>query len=309
MKKISIVTFCINEEDNIQNFYNSICEIIKDYATKYFFEIIIVDDASQDNTQEILRKIAFNDRRVKLVFNSRSFGDIKTSYYAMCQSTGDVIIYLPTDMRFSSETIDKFIESWENGCEIVVAKNISKAKFSFINMLRKFYYRILDSFKDEGDSLINGYEGYGLYSRKVISKIKEINDPYPYFRGAVLNLGYTTKIIDYKIEGNADIDDGIGFIQTWNGAMLGLTRTTKVPIHIITIVGFFGTIISFIGIVLSLICYVGYVNFVIPKKMLSLYFLMFAQILSVGLIGEYIIMLCRFSENKPLVIEKERINF
>lgn len=309
MKKISIVTCCINEEDSIRNFYNYVCEIIKEYAIKYFFEIIIVDDASQDNTQEILKNIAFNDRRVKLVFNSRSFGEIKTSYYAMCQSTGDAIVYLPIDMRFSSDTINQFIENWEQGCDIVAAKNISKVKLSFINILRKFYYRILDSFKDEGSSLINGYEGYGLYSRKVINKIKESNDPYPYFRGAVLNLGYTTKIIDYKIDNTADIDNDNGFIQSWDGAMLGLTRTTKVPIHLITIIGFFGTIISFIGIILSLICYVGYINFVIPKKMLSLYFLMFVQILSVGLIGEYIIMLCRFSENRPLIIEKERINF
>ena len=91
--------------------------------------------------------------------------------------------------------------------------------------------------------------------------------------------------------------------------MLGLTRTTKVPIHIITMIGFFGTVITFALIMLSLICYVGYLNFIIPKKMLSLYFLMFIQILSVGMIGEYLIMLCRFAEKKPLVIEKERINW
>ena len=148
-----------------------------------------------------------------------------------------------------------------------------------------------------------------MYDKKVINKIKEVDDPYPFFRGAVLDLGYRMKIIDFNQPERKNGVDKQNLLTLWDNGMLGLTRTTKVPIHFIIMLGFFGTLITVVLVLLSLICYVGYVNFIIPKKMLSLYLLMFVQILSIGMIGEYLIMLCRFAEKKPLVIEKERVNF
>ena len=117
------------------------------------------------------------------------------------------------------------------------------------------------------------------------------------------------KIIDFDQPERKNGVDKQNLFTLWDNGMLGLTRTTKVPIHFITMIGFFGTLITLALVVLSLVCYVGYINFIIPKKMLSLYLLMFIQILSVGIIGEYLIMLCRFAEKKPLVIEQERVNF
>ena len=176
-------------------------------------------------------------------------------------------------------------------------------------MMRKFYYFSLDILKDEGTKLVRNYTGFGLYDKKVINKIKEVDDPYPFFRGAVLDLGYRMKIIDFNQPERKNGVDKQNLLTLWDNGMLGLPRTTKVPIHFITMLGFFGTLITAVLVLLSLICYVGYVNFIIPKKMLSLYLLMFVQILSIGMIGEYLIMLCRFAEKKPLVIEKERVNF
>lgn len=309
MKKISIVTSCFNEEENVSALYRKIAETTDKLLHKYDFEIIFIDNASTDFTQEELRKIAREDKRVKLIFNSRNFGNIKSSYHAILQASGDAVIYMASDLQDPPELIPDFIANWEKGCEVVIARQYDKNTLSFLDVLRKFYYFALDLLKEEETKLIRNYTGFGLYDRKVINKLKEVKDPYPYFRGAVLEMGYQMKIIDFNQPKRKNGIDKTNLITLWNHGMLGLTRTTKTPIHLITIIGFFGSLITLTLILLSLICYVGYINFCIPKKMLSLYFLMFVQILSVGLIGEYLIMLCRFAENKPLVVEKERINF
>lgn len=309
MKKISIVTSTFNEEDNVPVLYQSLCDIIDKYIQKYEFEIIFIDNASTDFTQEKLRKIAQDDFRVKVILNSRNFGHIKAPYYAICEAKGDAIIYLASDLQDPPELISEFIENWEKGAEVVIAQAYDTGRVSFFRLLRKLYYYILDVLKDEGTKLVRNYTGFGLYDKKVIEKIKSVKDPYPYFRGAVLDLGYRMKIINFEQPERQNGRTKRDFFTLWDNGMLGITRTTKVPVHFITIIGFFGVIITLCLILLSLVCYVGYINFVIPKKMLSLYFLMFVQILSVGLIGEYLIMLCRFAENKPLVVEKERINF
>ncbi len=308
MKKISIVTSCFNEEDNIPLLYRELSEVMQSHP-QYEFEIIFIDNASKDFTADALRRIAEEDKRVKVILNSRNFGSIKSSYYAIMQATGDAVIYLASDLQDPPVLINDFIENWEKGCEVVVARKYDTRSFSVLDLLRRFYYFALDVMKDEGCKLIRNYTGFGLYDRKVIDKIRETEDPYPYFRGAVLDLGYTMKVIDFDQPQRKNGDGKTNLFTLWDSGMLGLTRTTKVPVHFITIFGFFGAMITFALIVLSLVCYVGYLNFIIPKKMLSLYFLIFVQILSVGLIGEYLIMLCRFAEKKPLVIEKERINF
>ncbi len=309
MKKISIVTSCFNEEDNISILYKKLSAIIDNLQSRYDFEIIFIDNASTDFTQDELKKIALDDKRVKLILNSRNFGNIKSPYYAICQATGDAIIYLASDLQDPPELIYDFIENWEKGCEVVIARKYDSNKIAFLDLMRKFYYFALDILKDEGTKLVRNYKGFGLYDKKVIDKVKEVDDPYPFFRGAVLDLGYRMKIIDFNQPERKNGVDKQNLLTLWDNGMLGLTRTTKIPIHIITMLGFFGTLITAVLVLLSLICYVGYVNFIIPKKMLSLYLLMFIQILSVGMIGEYLIMLCRFAEKKPLVIEKERVNF
>ena len=308
MKKISIVTSCFNEEDNISILYKKLLAII-DNLPSYEFEIIFIDNASTDFTQDELKKIALDDKRVKLILNSRNFGNIKSPYYAICQATGDAVIYLASDLQDPPELIYDFIENWEKGCEVVIARKYDTNKVAFLDMMRKFYYFSLDILKDEGTKLVRNYTGFGLYDKKFINKINEVDDPYPFFRGAVLDLGYRMKIIDFNQPERKNGVDKQNLLTLWDNGMLGLTRTTKVPIHFITMLGFFGTLITVVLVLLSLICYVGYVNFIIPKKMLSLYLLMFVQILSIGMIGEYLIMLCRFAEKKPLVIEKERVNF
>lgn len=266
MKKISIVSSCFNEEDNIPILYRGINEVIEKYIERYEFEFIFIDNDSTDFSQDELRKLAMDDKRVKLIFNSRNFGYIKSAYYAIMQASGDAVIYLASDLQDPPELIADFIDNWEKGCDVVIARKYDKKSFSFLNILRKFYYFALDLMKDEGGNLIRNYKGFGLYDKKVIDKLKEVEDPYPYFRGSVLDMGFSMKIIDFDEPERTSGFDKNNLVTLWDNGMLGLTRTTKVPIHIITMIGFFGTVITFALIMLSLICYVGYLNFIIPKK-------------------------------------------
>ena len=143
MKKIRIVTSCFNEEDNISLLYKKLKDIIDKLNSRYKFEIIFIDNASTDFTQDELRKIAEEDKNVKLILNSRNFGNIKSSYYAICQATGDAIIYLASDLQDPPELIYDFIENWEKGCEVVIARKYDSQKFKFLEVLRKFYYYAL----------------------------------------------------------------------------------------------------------------------------------------------------------------------
>ena len=197
MKKISIVSSCFNEEDNIPILYRGINEVIEKYIERYEFEFIFIDNDSTDFSQDELRKLAMDDKRVKLIFNSRNFGYIKSAYYAIMQASGDAVIYLASDLQDPPELIADFIDNWEKGCDVVIARKYDKKSFSFLNILRKFYYFALDLMKDEGGNLIRNYKGFGLYDKKVIDKLKEVEDPYPYFRGSVLDMGFSMKIIDF----------------------------------------------------------------------------------------------------------------
>ena len=189
MKKISVVTSCFNNEDTISKLYEALCRIFNQYSSKYEFEVIFVDDSSTDFTQDELRKLAEEDSRVKVIINSRNFGRIKSSYYGIMQAAGDAVVYIAPNLQDPPELILDFIENWEQGCEVVAARKCDKREFSFLNLLRKFYYFSLELLKDEGSTLIRNYTGFGLYDKKVINKLKKVNDPYPYFRGAVLDMG------------------------------------------------------------------------------------------------------------------------
>ena len=166
MKKISIVTSCFNEEDNISILHKELDEILAKYHGKYDFEMIFIDKASTDFTQDELRKIADKDRRVKVIINSRNFGSIKSPYYAICQATGNAVIYLASDLQDPPSLIDEFIENWEKGCEVVIARKYDSQKFRFLDVLKKFYYYALDKLKDEGTKLVYNYKGFGLYDKK-----------------------------------------------------------------------------------------------------------------------------------------------
>lgn len=309
MKKISIVTPTFNEEGNVEILYERISNSISSLQ-KFEFEIIFIDNSSTDSTVNIIKKIILNDSRVKLIANVRNFGHIRSPYWGILQASGDAIVYLASDLQDPPELIPKFIEFWEKGWFVVFAvKPESKTNFFFHN-LRKFYYKILDSITDF--DIVHNATGFGIYDSRVIKHVKQINDPSPFLRGLIAELGFPVKKIDFiQPKRNYGITKN-NLYTLYDFAILGLISHSNLPLRISSFIGY---LVAFTSILLaSIYTVVKITNFYeFPAGMAPFIictFLLFGLLfIMIGIIGEYIYLLHRKISNRPIVVEKERINF
>ncbi len=307
-KEISIVTPCFNESDNIQELCARIQSVMS--GLNYQYEHIIIDNASTDNTVGKLRKIAKADKRVKVIVNTRNFGHVRSPIYAIFQAKGDAIIAMASDLQDPPERIPEFIRKWEEGFPVVVGvKEKSETSFLF-HFLRTLYYRALRSLSEV--DLIENFTGFGLYDRSVIDVIKKIDDPYPYFRGLVADLGFEiAKIIFLQPRRKRGISKN-NFYTLYDLAMLGVTNYTKIPLRLATMLGFLSAVVSFlIGLIYLIYKLIFWYQFSLGSAplVIGLFFLGSIQLLFLGIVGEYIGAIYTQVMHRPLVIEKERINF
>ncbi|NBY62799.1 MAG: glycosyltransferase, partial [Betaproteobacteria bacterium] len=228
-KLLSIVTPTYNEVDNIESLLDSIREAIAPLE-QYDFEIIVIDNCSSDGTQEKIREIAGKDARIKAIFNVRNFGHIRSPYYGILQSNGVATIYLASDFQDPPDLIPKFIEEWEKGWKLVMAvKPVSKSS-PLMHFLRKYYYKFLDNISDI--EILKDATGFGMYDKKIIEHLKEINDPYPFLRGIICELGYPIKSIPFIQPRRLGGITKNNFYTLLDIAMLGLVSHSKVPIRV-----------------------------------------------------------------------------
>ena len=191
---LSIVTPCFNEEDNIEELYKRVHETISTIG-KYQFEIIFIDNNSSDNTVNKLKEIAHKDARVKIIVNTRNFGHIRSPYYGILQSKGLATIYLASDLQDPPEVIPQFISEWEGGYKLVMATKPTSEGSPLAHFLRKSYYRLLDRISDI--SIVQNSTGFGLYDKAVLDQLRIIQEPYPFLRGLICELGYEIKTIPF----------------------------------------------------------------------------------------------------------------
>lgn len=194
MKMISIVTPCYNEEDNIHECVNAIRKTFADLP-QYQYEHIFIDNASTDKSLDILRQIASQDQRIKVIANSRNFGHIRSPYYGLLQANGDAVVLFVADLQDPASLIPEFINKWEEGYKTVVGTKRSSEESSVMFSIRKLYYKTVN--KLSNISLIDNFTGFGLYDRAVIEHLRKIDDPYPYFRGLVAEIGLKIFQIPY----------------------------------------------------------------------------------------------------------------
>lgn len=309
IKTISIVSPCFNEQDNILELYKRLLEVAKIYP-KYKFEYIFIDNASTDGTIDLLRGLALNDKAVKVIINTRNFGHIRSPYWGVLQSGGDATIYLASDLQDPPELIPNFINKWEKGFKVVWATKPSSETSFFTHMLRKAYYRILDKVSDVAQ--IKDATGFGLYDKDVLDQIRKINDPYPYFRGLVLELGYPVDTVEFKQPRRYKGLSKNNFYTLFDYAMLGIISHSKLPIRVASILGFFVGFFSFITALFFLIMKllfwekfpVGYAPIVI-----GMFFMFGILLMFLGVLGEYIGSIHTYLQKRPIVVERERINF
>ncbi|HEY3300173.1 MAG TPA: glycosyltransferase family 2 protein [Methylophilaceae bacterium] len=308
-KLISIVSPCYNEEDNIEELYVRIkAEIAK--HPDYEFEIIFIDNHSLDTTVEKLRRIASIDRQVKVIINTRNFGHIRSPYYGILQSRGMATIYLASDLQDPPELIGEFIQHWEGGYKLVMAvKPVSKASM-LMHYLRQSYYRFLDDISDI--SILSDSTGFGLYDKDVLDRLRKIEDPYPFLRGLICELGYEIKTIEFNQPRRQRGISKNNFYTLYDIAMLGIVSHSKMPIRVAAITGFILGLISMLVATVFLIFKLIYWHSFpvgIAPIVIGMFFMFGILLFFIGILGEYIGSIHTYVQKRPVVVEKERINF
>lgn len=310
MKKISVMVPCFNEEENVPLMYKSLKEIFDNDLKKYNYEILFIDNKSLDNTRDEIRKICKKDKKVKAIFNAKNFGQFKSPYYALLNTTGDCTISIAADFQEPVDMIPKFVEEWEKGYKIVCAvKNKAKeSKFKFA--FRKIGYTVIRKFSDI--KTIDHFTGFGLYDRSFMDVCRKLNDPEPYFRGIVAELGFEPKIVYYTQNERKHGKTSNNLVTLLDAGMVGVTSYTKKEFHLATLFGFFVALLSFIGAIVYLIlklCMWDNFDAGIAPLIIGMFFLGGIQIFLISFIGEYIVSINQRVMNRPLVVEDERINF
>lgn len=309
MKLISIVTPCYNEEENVREIHRQIKEVM-DGLPAYRYEHIFIDNASKDQTVPILKEIAREDKKVKIIVNTRNFGTIRSPYYGFLQAGGDAIISIASDLQDPPGLIRDFIAKWEEGYKVVVGIKKESGETRLMFALRNLFYSIIG--KLSSIEQIKGFMGFGLYDRKVIDIVRTIDDPYPYFRGLISDIGYEIARIEYVQPSRKRGITKNNLYTLYDTAMLGITNHSKVPLRLATMLGFLVALGSFllalVYLVYKLVFWETFTLGIAPL-VIGLFFFSAVQLLFIGIIGEYIGAIHTQVMKRPLVIEKERVNF
>ena len=308
-KLISIVTPCYNEEDNIQAIYLQIKNVF-DELKIYNYEHIFIDNHSNDKTVELLKEIAAKDKTVKIILNARNFGHIRSPYHALLQSSGDAAILIVSDLQDPPEMIKDFLARWEEGFKIVIGIKNQSEESALMFRVRQIYYFIINKLSET--KLIKNYTGFGLYDKMVIDILRKIDDPYPYFRGLICDIGFDIACIPYVQPARKRGITKNNFYTLYDIAILGITNHSKIPLRLATMLGFLMSFLSFLVAIVYFVYKIIYWNNFsvgLAPLVIGLFFFSSIQLFFIGIIGEYIGSIHTQVLKRPLVIEKERINF
>ena len=309
MKKISVVSPAYNESGNVQPLVERVREVFA-RMPQYAYEHVIIDNASTDTTVEELRALASTDPHVKVIVNARNFGHIRSPHHAMLEADGDAIVVLLSDLQDPPELIEQFVQEWEKGWKVVVGVKTHSEESGLMFRIRTAYYRTVERLTSV--QVLRHYTGFGLYDRQVMEVVRRYGDPYPYFRGMVAEVGFPIKQIEYGQKRRVRGITKNNFYTLYDIGMLGITNLSKVPLRLVTFGGFVFAGVSLVIGVLYLVAkliFWSHFELGLAPTMIGLFFLGSIQLIAIGIIGEYIGSIHTIVQNRPLVTEKERINF
>lgn len=310
MKKlISIVTPCYNEGENVEELVRRI-RAVMDGFPQYDYEHLLIDNASKDDTVEKIKRIAAKDQHVRLIVNCRNFGHIRSPVHAVFQAQGDAVIGMASDLQDPPEMISEFLKQWEAGFKVVIGVKPKSRETPLMFLLRRSYYRLIGKMSDV--PLVENFTGFGLYDCEVIAMIRSLDDPYPYFRGLIAELGYPRAEIPFEQPRRVRGVTKNNFYTLYDLAMLGITSHSKLPLRLATMSGFILSFISLliaIGYGLAKLLFWNSFSLGMAPLVVGLFFFGSVQLFFIGLLGEYIGAIHTQVMKRPLVIEKERINF
>ena len=309
-RKISVVSSCFNEAGNLQAFYNATVKVLAQFP-QYSYEIILADNCSTDGSRDILRRIAAFDKQVKVILNANNFGPDRSSFNALRQATGDAVVPMSSDLQDPPELIAEFVRKWEEGYQVVIAvKSLSKES-SFVWFLRRCYYRILAKFS-ETDRIIQNFTGFGLYDRKFLNALKQYQDPVPYLRGFVSQIGFKQTMVEFVQPKRKHGKSKHNFLSLYDVAMTGFVNHSKLPLRLATFSGFclagLSMLVAF-GYLVYKLLYWDTFSLGVAPMVIGLFFFSAIQLIFIGIVGEYVGAILTQVKNHPLVIEDEKINF
>jgi glycosyltransferase involved in cell wall biosynthesis len=309
-KLITIMTPCYNEVLNVREVHRRVQAVAAELP-KYRFEHLFVDNASKDGTVEILREMAAEDPSVKVILNARNFGPDRSGMNGILQAQGDAVGILAADLQDPPELFVEMIREWEKGFPIVAAIKNSSDENGLMYRIRTAYYRLVARLTNV--EILEHFTGFGVYDRTVVEQIRaNFRDPYPYFRGMIAELGLPTAKILYNQKRRERGITKNSFYTLYDFAMLGITNLSKVPLRLVIFFGFISALLSFaMGMFYLLYKLVFWFSFTVglAPVVLGLFFLGSVQLIALGIIGEYVGSIHTLVLNRPLVTEKERINF
>ena len=309
MKKISVMVPCYNEEENVRPISAAIIEQLEKLQ-HYKYELLFIDNCSKDKTREILEELCSENKNIKAIFNAKNFGQFNSPYYGMLQVTGDCVITMCADFQDPVEMIPKFISEWEKGYKIVCGIKSTSQENRFMYFLRSCYYNLIRKMSDVEQ--IEHFTGFGLYDRSFIETLRSLDDPTPFLRGIVAELGSKRKDIPYEQARRRAGKTSNNWYSLYDAAMLSFTSYTKVGLRIATILGF---ILSFISLITALVYLVlkifNWNNFMagMTPVLIGVFLFGSVQLFFIGLIGEYVMNINTRAMKRPLVIEEKRLNF
>ncbi|MCD8122108.1 MAG: glycosyltransferase family 2 protein [Clostridiales bacterium] len=310
MKKLSILIPCYNEEENVGPISEAVIETLTRDLPQYDYELVFIDNDSTDQTRPILRRLCAANPRIKAIFNARNFGQFNSPYYGILQVTGDCVIEMVADFQDPVELIPKYVAAWEEGYKIVIGIKTSSKENPLMYWLRSMYYKTIRKLSDVEQ--IEHFTGSGLYDREFIEVLRRLDDPTPFLRGIVAELGYKRKEIPYEQPKRRAGKTHNNFYKLYDAAMLSVTSYTKAGLRFATFIGGFSILcsaaIALIYLVMKLIWWDRFVAGTIPL-LLGMLFLGSVQIFFIGMVGEYVLSINQRVMHRPLVIEEERLNF
>ncbi len=306
---VSVVTGCYNEEGNVIPLYERLCKAFA-AVPAYDFEILFIDNQSQDATVAEIMGLCAKDARVKLIVNARNFGHVRSPYHALLQARGDAAICMAADLQDPPELIPQFLAAWEQGASVAAGVYERPPEGGLFGFARKLYYKIITGVSETPP--VPAFTGFGLYDRRVVELLRQVGGPYPFVRGLVSELGLPITRIPFQKHKRAAGITKNNFLTLVDLSLLGLTSMSRAPIRFATLLGASMSALGFLVALVYLVAKLAFWDyFPLGQAPLLIGIFLFSsvQILIAGLIGEYIAALHQRAQNHPHVVELYRVNF
>ena len=310
MKKVSVLVPTFNEEDNVIPLSEAIIKQFEDHLPEYEYELIFIDNDSKDDTRNRIRNLCSSNTNIKAIFNAKNYGQFSSPYYGLLQATGDCVISMCADFQDPVELIPQYVKEWESGHKIVLGQKTTSKEGGTVRALRNFYYRLLRKHSDV--EFIKHVTGSGLYDRDFLETLKKIEEPRPFLRGIVAEMGYNIKLVSYEQPKRRSGRSSNGLFGYYDAGMQGITSYTKFGVRLAVFFGVLFTIASIgTSIGLGIWKLLHWKTFLLSPWAfnMAIFIAVSLQMLFIGIVGEYVLEINSRTKKRPLVIESERINF